>query len=280
MFSEFSTDGGQTANMNAMLEQMALHRALWTNNQAGAMQALAAVEGGSIVFWDYDLSAQAPVRAIFQQGNNLYIHVGGTNQEISGNLANIMGTLASTSYSATVYTNSWFDLMQRLIEPGLIAAMPAGWQTMQLHFVGHSQGAAVSLMIAVSWANQFGAVNYDWFGFAAPRAFASSPIPQNLLPRWGFVIVNGQDAVPRLPPNDLIWAIGLNPANPITWGAAQNWYHTTPIGTMPGDGTISYIEPGGSEPGLTPSALAALLTYHPLPMYANQVVTLWDRNNA
>src|SRR5580704_3442105 len=94
MFSEFSLDGGQTANPNALLEQMALASCLWFDRQDLLPAVFTAMEGGcSLLYWMVSETDFPPVRMIVRQGNNLYIHISGTNTPVTGNIGNVMGTV-------------------------------------------------------------------------------------------------------------------------------------------------------------------------------------------
>jgi hypothetical protein len=280
MFSQFSLDGGQTANPNALLEQMALASCLWFDRQDLLPTVFEAMEGGcSLLYWMVSETDFPPVRMIVRQGNNLYIHISGTNTPITGNIGNVMGTVLPSRVGVGTFTNSWFVNMLTRVVPALRAALPADYASCRFHYVGHSQGGGTCMMLGAYWAQELGTLEWDWFGFAAPKAFAGAVLPTALLPRYGFVIQNQNDAVCQLPPNGIASVINLMfPARSVV-GAPINWRHYGRVGTLDANANITYVDGANFSQTLTPISLRNLSNVHYVNPYMTQILRYWRSQN-
>lgn len=276
MFSDFSLDGGHTANLDALLEQSAFATALARNRQDYANSILRACEGADLLHWSYDLNSAYPCSAAFKQGNILYIHVGGTQPVVAGNLRNASGALNTMNVTgAQLQTNAWFNQVASVVLDRLQADLPAGWLGWHRQFVGFSQGAAVALLLGVRLQDFAPAGPWDILQLAGPRAFAGPTVPNLLQPRFSFVVVNGDDPVPRVPPPGAIYALRASPLSFITWGTSVGWYHLGRILLIGAQGATNTIDPGPAEPPLTAAMLATVDSWHESSLYSNIIKLVW-----
>jgi Lipase (class 3) len=279
-FSPFSLDG-LSPNDAAVIEQLALANVVWYNRTDFLPAIAAAVGPVQILYFHYDPDSFPPTRMIVRSENNLYIHIGGTNQEFRGNISNIMGAVAPWQFWPTgTFTNTIWAVYVTRILPELMAALPAGWQQMNLGFVGHSQGGPVSYLIACLLANTNPGLVWDWFGYASPRVAAGARLTAPNLPRYGYVLINQGDIVPSVPPDTSLASVSTEGIiRAVTWGNAFRWYHPCQRWTYQANGTRTRNILTGFDAPLTPSGLVNVGNYHPVQRYNATLASYWRANN-
>lgn len=273
MFAPFSLPSGEVSP-DALLEQSVMEGAIYWNRRDIALETISIAGGGQLLAWEFDDNTWPPSYVLWRQGNNLYVAVTGTH-----NLPQLYGDIVGAFAGAypgfecqahTFFLESWHNLRGRLA-----LNLPADYRTCNMHFVGHSLGAAVAFLGACAWQNDLPDTWVEYLGLAQPKALTSGY--NGRTPGFCYNIANVDDVVPLLPMNrgglgleltPLTWALGL----PNDWTAYRNHY------TMDFQGTLTrqlatYFEalPGPRIIGTTPAA-------HPIAAYMQRINALWLRD--
>lgn len=279
-FTDWSLDAGETLQADAVLEMCGLNVGLWYDDDEDLTEMSAALGGFTVLHQHYSETDFPPATMLVRQDDNLYFFVSGTNRDFLGNIANCMGVLDYSPWGTGMYTNSFFLSCMRAIMPRFRNNLPRDWQSCHLHFTGHSQGAAVSCMLAISLAAEFGNLHYKWMGFGCPKFLAGALLPTNLAPEVAFVVANEGDLVVAVPPNLAILAV--NVASTFTWGIPTTWYCPGYFLNIDRDGNHEYIRTASGRPSVTPVRLHPneVKIRHLLDAYDQTIDRFWERAHA
>lgn len=279
-FSEFSLTAGVTANPDAIVEQWMCFNYLFNSDPDGIFDAQAVVGDFSKLLFINDPASAPPAVMILEQGINLYIYIGGTNLVASGNIANVMGATVPANFGAGVYCNRWILTMAQRVDADIQAVLPLGWQTRRLHWYGHSQGGAIALMLATAYVTQYGAMSSDVIAIASPKVFSGAAIPPGSVPRYGFVLTNFGDPVPKVPPSGTWGVINHSPLALFSVGTPLNWHHIVPTLVLKTDNSYVYVDPAHSYFDLSVSDLRNIADTHPFAAYSQRICSWWESNFA
>lgn len=266
----FTTFNGDP-DYNAVLEQTTLLGALYWNRQDAANQALTITGGGNVRAWQWDEQSWPPSWALLQQDNHLYVIIAGTTNwpqaygDVVGCYAVQYGTFAN-------FVHNFFFQVWQSIRTGLIANMPAGYETMPISFVGHSLGAAIAFLASVEWSQRFQAPVVEMMGLAQPKAFTSGY--GGPLPSPAYFVSTLYDSISLLPPNSMMLSV-LSALGGYENSIPMDWQHYT-RGYQYDANSLLQLRPP-SYWNQTPSAelLAGTAFYHPIAMYMVQAELAW-----
>jgi hypothetical protein len=222
MFTPLAQTGGELS-FRAAFEQMLVHYAFFYERNDVVQQILDVLGGGTIVAFRYDSATLPPSWIILRQGNELWIHTTGTVNQ-SQWIGNIAGVISSPYPPFSCQAHSFFADSWTTVSPQIRAAMPADYLSCNLHFVGHSYGAAVAWLLALEYLQATPTQRVDYLGLGGPKSLTSGY--NGPLPSPAFLLGNVGDGVCFLPPNGVL-AVAFALSNAWRFSVPSTWRHYT-----------------------------------------------------
>lgn len=275
MFSQFSLDNGVTLNPDAALEQVAVYGCLYLGRQDLLRRVLLAVGNAQVLHLFLNPTAYPSCAMLLRQEDRLYVYCGATRLSATATITTMFGAVADSGIGQFTYTNSFFAYCLRQIEPAIIAALPADWLNCKIHFVGHSQGAAVAFVMGLLWRRNRGMSNaYDWMGIGSPKEVGGRELLVQDLPATCYALANRYDPIPQLPRN--IWYMAIEGAElgRLLFGSPGHWRHYGRTLVISDDGSgVSYD--ARRIPYVGEEHLLEFSNKHNIRVYANNVNRWW-----
>jgi hypothetical protein len=259
---DFSFPDG-SINTLALLEQQCFVQSLYTNSISVCQTLLDNSGGGSVLASAFQPDSWPPSWVLSRQGNTLIVNIAGTTnaQQWAGD---VIGVFAVANPFGGGRAHSFFLAAFINLLSAMRPSFPADVATCSWKITGHSYGGAVAFLFSLFALQTFPGVSVQYFGDAAPKALTTGY--EGPLPGPGFVIQNGADIFPSVPPNSVLSSItAVVPV--VQFAVPWNWTHYLPGVYLQQNGAVTAENPVKTDQPINPTTLTDTANSHYLTSY-------------
>lgn len=260
-------------NLTAALEQITLITAVSYDRRQVIEDLLAAIGGGSILFYHFQTDTLPPSFSVTRSGNVISVAIFGT-VTLAQWIADFVGAYGTPFPNSTVTVNGFFLSTWQTLRPAVIAALPADVAQCTVIFSGHSLGAAVALLGALDLCRLPVAAAVEFLGFGLPKTLTAGfagPFPT----ANNFISLS-DDAISYLPPTDCV-SLALRTSTVFLLGIPITWEHFSTGFVLDGSFTLSKKTASYWDATPGPVLLGNTLKGHTINSYVTDIIFAWQR---